>query len=160
MSLNKSENNLNTTKHREWLDQVKGTRIPEITGARPMEGLESVPLEGLVVSNDLGDNYWARVKRALIPLKPALTEDDPAKKAARELHLLRTLIVSNNGFLALLPDDQLDSPNKWVLSIINPAELLLTEAELRESIGIGYASGQPTLGSSSRAALLAIMGSK
>lgn len=146
------------TKHREWLDQVKGTRIPEITGAKPMTGLGGVPLDGLVVLNDLSEKYWEHIKQPLIPLAPAQSEEESAKKAARELLMLRASINSNNGFLALLQDEQFGGLNKWALSIINPAELLLTEEQLRKFMNVGYISGQPLLGSSSRAALLAVSG--
>jgi len=89
---------------------------------------------------------------------PAPTEEESAKKAARELRMLRASINSNDGFLALVRDEQLGGLNTWALSIINPVELLLTEEQLRGYMEVVYISGQPILGSSSRAALLTVTG--
>ena len=152
------ESNTDITKHREWLSQVRGTVIPEIMGAKPMQGFEGIPLGGLVVDDDLGTDDWEHIKQPMIPLKPATTDTELAIKAARELRMLRAQIISDDGFLALVRDEQVAGKDGWALSIIIPSELSLSQEKLSKFMEVGYISGSPILGSSSRAALLATKG--
>lgn len=123
-----------------------------------MPGLENVPLNGLVVSDDPAD--WTHIKQPLIPLTPALTNDGSAKRAAHELRMLRAELNSPDSFLTLIQDEQLGGQGQWALSIINSKELAFPEEQLREGMEASYSIGQTTLGSSSRAALLAITGKR
>jgi len=147
---------IDQSAHREWLGKVKGTKISEITGAKAMPGLEYMPLGGLVVSDEIKD--WNHIKQPLIPLMPAETDEESAKSARSQLRSLRDQLNSQDGFLVLIKDKDMGGENQWALSIINPKELSLSEKELRSGMEISYTVGLLALGSSSRAALLAVTG--
>lgn len=148
--------NLSQNKHREWLSKVNGTKIPEITGSKAMPGLEYLPLDGLVVSDNI--KSWEHIKQPIIPLAPAETNEESAKKAARELRMLRDQLNSETAFPVLVKDKQLGGKGKWALSIINPKELDFLEEQLRKGMETCYSIGQVLLANSSRAALLAVTG--
>ena len=157
MSGNQLENDV-ITEHRNWLNQIRGTRIPEIKGAKPMEGLERIPLGALVVSDSLSDKDWKYIKQPLIPLIPAATDDEMSKKAVRELRMLRAEINSQDAFLALIKDELMGGQDQWALSIINPKELAFSQKQAYESMAVSYRIGNTLMGNSSRASLFAITG--
>jgi hypothetical protein len=148
--------NASQSAHREWLSKVNGTKIPEITGSKAMPGLEYLPLDGLIVSDNI--KSWEHIKQPIIPLAPAENGDEPAEKASHELRTLRAQLNSEAGFLALVQDEQLGGEGKWALSIIKPIELDFSEKQLRAGMEVCYSIGQVLLASSTRAALLAITG--
>lgn len=147
---------LSKTAHREWLRKVNGKVIKEIQDAKAMPGLEDVPLDSLIVS-DIA-NGWENIKQLIIPLDITSSDDVSAKLASRRLRMLRAQINSQDGFLVLIKDEQLGKENKWALSIINPRDLKSSEKQLREGMEVCYMTGQVALGSSTRAALLAVTG--
>lgn len=145
-------------EHREWLKKVAGTRVKQIEGAKVMQGLEQISLDGLVVSNPEID--WEVIKQPIIPVEPSSDlENESAKSIARYLRIvLKPQLNSQDAFLALVKDEQMGGEDDWALSIINPRDLKSTEENLRGEMESCYMAGQIILGNSTRAALLAISG--
>lgn len=142
------------TNHKEWLKKVGGIKVNEIENANPMVGIDGISLESLVVSST--DLDWDNIKQPIIPLEVVKSEDESAKLSARRLRMLRAQLNSENAFLALVKDEQMGGEDGWALSIINPKDLSSTEESLRGEMEACYMAGQTVLGSSTRAALIAI----
>jgi hypothetical protein len=134
---------------------MKGERVQEQDATNPMPGLEYVPIDGLVVSDEIEDETWKLIKQNIIPFSPDPRENEESLKASRQLKTLRAQLNSEQAFLVLIRDEQIgEYEGDWVLAVINPTELTLPVERLRGS----YSAGDLVGGSSSRAALLALSG--
>lgn len=142
--------------HREWIEKVKGTKTPEISGAKPMPGLEYIPNDGLVVSDEVQD--WSKIKQPIIPVKPSGDGSESDTDARRQRMNLRAQNNAMDGFLTLVKDEKMGGQDNWTLAFINPRELALDGDELLGNMEASYIAGQTALGSSSRAAYLAKTG--
>jgi hypothetical protein len=150
---------LSQANHREWLSKLKGERVQEQDATSPMPGLEYVPIDGLVVSDEIDDEAWKLMKQNIIPLAPDTRENEDSLKAARQLKTLRAQLNTEQAFLALIQDEQIgEYEGDWVLAVINPTELSLPIERLRSGMEASYSAGDLVGGSSSRAALLAVTG--
>ena len=154
MMTNLAENK-SGTNHQEWLKEVVGQSIPEIVNAQRMEGFKDIDLDSLVVANP--DLPWDKIKQSIIPLEPA-SDPETAGKTPRKLKMLRAELMAKDAFLVLVKDRAQGGEDDWALSIINPKELGYDENKLRQGMEASYYTGQVVLGSSSRAALLAVTG--
>lgn len=142
--------------HKEWVEKVSGTKTSEISTAKPMPGMEYIPLDGLVVSDEVKD--WENIKQPIIPVKPSADGSDASSRARGQLMNMRAQTMSNNSFLALVKDEKMGGEEQWSLSIIRPDELSLSEEQIKDGMEASYMTGQLVLGSASRATYLAKTG--
>lgn len=143
------------TNHQEWLKEVAGQAVSEIYQARAMEGFSDIDLTSLVVADF--DLPWDKVKQSLIPL--GLSKDqETAGRTASKLKMLRAELMSQDAFFVLVKDEQMGGKDNWALSMINPKDLSNNPDKIKSGMEISYYTGQKVLGSSSRAAFLAVTG--
>ncbi len=147
--------NKSSTNHQEWLKEVVGQAIPEITQAKAMEGFSDIDLSSLIVANP--DLLWDKIKQSIIPLEPA-SDPETAGQTPRKLKMLRAELMANEAFFVLVKDEAMGGEDNWALSMIRPKDLDVDKDRLRGGMEACYMANEIVLGSASRAAYLAVTG--
>ena len=146
-------------QHKEWLQQITGTAIPETRSAKAASKLiGDIPTESLVVANIKTISNLDVIKQPIIPLIPIDSEDESSVKAKKVLRDLQDILNDESAFLALIKDKAFGNEAGLTLSIICPKDLLLTEDRLKPQMDACWMAGKETHALTTRAALLTITG--